>query len=167
MDRVRLIRLRRAPPHPNGIQSLMIAPATNPPTAEHRQAYLLLRVFTGVDFFCHGFARIFTGTHLSGFAQGMVKSMSAAPLPPSLTLASGYAIPPVELFIGILLLLGIFTRFTITLAFILMLVLVFGVGMKQDWTAAGQQLLYALVLFVLFFARERYDISWPALFRRS
>jgi len=137
------------------------------PTAEHRQAYLLLRLFTGVDFFCHGFARTFTGTHLAGFAQGMAKGMATSPLPPSLTLASGYAIPPVELLIGILLLLGLFTRFALTLAFLLMLVLVFGVGMKQDWTAASQQLLYALVLFVLLFARERYDISWPALFRRS
>jgi len=137
------------------------------PTAEHRQAYLLLRLFTGVDFFCHGFARIFTGTHLSGFAQGMVKSMAAAPLPTSLTLATGYSVPPVELLIGVLLLLGIFTRFALTLSFLLMLVLVFGVGMKQDWAVAGQQLLYAVVLFVLLFARERYDISWPALFRRS
>ena len=137
------------------------------PTAEHRQAYLLLRLFTGVDFFCHGFARIFTGTHLSGFAQGMVKSMAAAPLPTSLTLATGYSVPPVELLIGILLLLGTFTRFALTLSFLLMLILVFGVGMKQDWAVAGQQLLYAVVLFVLLFARERYDISWPALFRRS
>ena len=137
------------------------------PTAEHRQAYLLLRLFTGVDFFCHGFARIFTGTHISGFAQGMVKSMAAAPLPTSLTLATGYSVPPVELLIGILLLLGTFTRFALTLAFLLMLILVFGVGMKQDWAVAGQQLLYALVLFVLLFARERYDVSWPAVFRRS
>ncbi len=137
------------------------------PTAEHRQAYLLLRLFTGVDFFCHGFARIFTGTHLSGFAQGMVKNMAAAPLPQSLTLATGYIVPPVELLIGVLLLLGIFTRLALTLAFVLMIVLVFGVGMKQDWAVAGQQLLYALVLFVLLFARDRYDISWRALFRRS
>jgi thiosulfate dehydrogenase (quinone) large subunit len=136
------------------------------PTAEHRQAYLLLRVFTGLDFFCHGFARIFTGTHLAGFAQGMAKGMATSPLPPSLTIATGYAIPPIELLIGLMLLLGLFTRFALTLAFLLMLVLVFGVGMKQDWTAASQQLIYALVLFVLLFARQRYDISWPALIRR-
>jgi len=120
----------------------------------------------GVDLFCHGFARIFTGAHLSGFAEGMVKNMASSPLPQSLTLATGYAVPPVELVIGILLLLGIFTRFALILASLLMLVLVFGVGMKQDWAVAGQQLLYALVLFVLLFARERYDVSWPTLFRR-
>ena len=127
------------------------------PTAEQRHAYLLLRLITGVNFFGHGFARIFTGSHLSGFAQGMVKSMAAAPLPPSLTLATGYTVPCVELLIGTLLLLGLFTRAALTLALLLMLVLMFGVTLKQDWPTAGSQL----------FARERYDLSWPSLFRRT
>jgi thiosulfate dehydrogenase [quinone] large subunit len=137
------------------------------PTTEQRQAYVLLRLLTGLDFFGHGFARIFTGTHLSGFAQGMVKSMAATPLPPALTLATGYVVPCVELVIGLLLLTGLATRAALTLALLLMLVLMFGVTLKQDWATAGSQLLYGLVLFVLLFARERYDLSWPALFRRA
>jgi thiosulfate dehydrogenase [quinone] large subunit len=143
--------------------------ATSPtpsPNPERHQAYLLLRLATGLDFFMHGFSRIFTGTHLSGFAHDMVKSMAAAPLPPALTLASGYAIPCVELLIGTLLLLGLFTRTALTLALLLMLVLLFGVGLKQDWTAAGTQLLYALILTILHYARNPYDISWPKVFRR-
>jgi thiosulfate dehydrogenase [quinone] large subunit len=114
----------------------------------------------------HGFSRIFTGTHLSGFAQGMVKSMAATPLPPALTLATGYIIPCVEFIIGTLLLLGLFTRATLTAALLLMLVLMFGIGLKQDWNVAGQQLLYALVLATLLFARTPYDQSWPNLFHR-
>ncbi|MGA7156375.1 MAG: DoxX family membrane protein [Acidobacteriaceae bacterium] len=137
---------------------------TAPP--ERHQAYILLRLATGLDFFMHGFARIFTGTHLSGFAHGMVKSMAAAPLPASLTLAAGYAIPCVELLIGTLLLLGLYTRAALTAALLLMLVLLFGVGLKQDWTAAGTQLLYALVLAILLFARQQYDRTWPQLFKR-
>jgi thiosulfate dehydrogenase (quinone) large subunit len=137
------------------------------PTSEQRQSYLLLRVLTGLDFFGHGFARIFTGSHLSGFAQGMVKNMASTPLPPSLTLASGYAIPCVELLIGALLLLGVATRFALTLAFLLMLVLMFGVTLKQDWATAGSQLLYGLVLAVLLFTRERYDLSWTGLLRST
>jgi thiosulfate dehydrogenase [quinone] large subunit len=133
---------------------------------EQRQAYLLLRVLTGLDFFGHGFARVFTGTHLGGFAQGMVKSMSAAPLPAGLVLATGYTVPCVELLIGIFLLLGVFTRVTVTLALLLMMVLMFGVTMKQDWTTAGSQLVYGLVLAALLFARQQYDLSWPALFGR-
>jgi thiosulfate dehydrogenase [quinone] large subunit len=134
------------------------------PTREQHHAYLLLRVLTGFDFFGHGFARIFTGTHLSGFAQGMVKSMSTSPLPQSLTLASGYAIPCIEVVIGVLLLLGLFTRAALTLALLLMMVLMFGVTMKQDWTAAGSQLQYGLVLAILLFGAGRYDLSWPGVF---
>jgi thiosulfate dehydrogenase [quinone] large subunit len=135
------------------------------PTRERQHAYLLLRLVTGLDFFMHGFSRIFTGTHLSGFAQGMVKSMAATPLPPSLALATGYIIPCAELAIGTLLLLGLLTRATLTAALLLMFVLMFGIGLKQDWNVAGQQLLYALVLAILLFARNPYDVSWPKLFR--
>jgi thiosulfate dehydrogenase [quinone] large subunit len=134
---------------------------------EHRLAYLLLRLLTGLNFFMHGFARIFTGTHLSGFAQGMVKNMSSTPLPASLTLATGYLIPCAELLIGICLLAGLFTRATLIAAMLLMMLLMFGITLKQDWSTAGSQLLYGLVLTALLFGRLRYDISWPALFRRE
>jgi thiosulfate dehydrogenase [quinone] large subunit len=134
---------------------------------EQRQAYLLLRLLTGLDFFMHGFARIFTGTHLSGFAQGMVKLMASTPLPPALTLATGYAVPCVELLIGILLLLGVFTRAALTSAFLLMFVLMFGVTLKQDWATAGNQLVYGLVLAALLFGCREYDLGWRQLFAPS
>lgn len=129
-------------------------------------AYVLLRVLTGLDFFGHGFARIFTGTHLAGFAHGMIKSMAGAPLPAGLVLATGYGVPCVELLIGVLLLLGAGVRYALVLAFLLMFVLMFGVTMKQDWNAAGSQLQYGLVLAILMFGRARYDRRWTALFAR-
>jgi thiosulfate dehydrogenase [quinone] large subunit len=137
------------------------------PTRDQRLAYLLLRLLTGLDFFGHGFARIFTGTHLSGFAHWMVGDMAKSPLPPSLVLAAGYIVPCVELLIGVLLLLGLATRYALLLALLLLLALMFGITMKQDWNVAGQQLLYGLVLAVLLFGRERLDLSWPALLRRG
>ena len=135
-----------------------------PHLREQRFAYVLLRAFTGLDFFGHGFARIFTGTHLSGFAYAMSQGMATSPLPPSLTLAAGYAIPIVEVVVGALLLLGLATRVALTAAFVLMFVLMFGVCMKQDWNAAGQQMLYGLILALLLFARDRYDLPWRRLF---
>jgi thiosulfate dehydrogenase [quinone] large subunit len=137
------------------------------PTRDQRLAYLLLRLITGLDFFGHGFARIFTGTHLAGFAHWMVGDMAKSPLPPSLILATGYIVPCIELLIGVLLLLGLATRYTLLLALLLMLALMFGITMKQDWNVAGQQLLYGLVLAVLLFARERLDIGWAAALRRG
>jgi len=136
-----------------------------PPTTERQHAYLLLRLFTGLDFFMHGFARIFTGSHLGGFAESMARSMATTPLPARLLLATGYAIPCVELFLGTLLLLGLWTRAALMLAFLLMFVLLFGVTLKQDWTTAGTQLVYAAVLFALLYLREGQDRSWRALVR--
>jgi thiosulfate dehydrogenase [quinone] large subunit len=118
-----------------------------------------------MDFFGHGFARIFTGTHLGGFAHWMVGDMAKSPLPQSLVLASGYVVPCVELLIGLLLLTGLATRFALVLAMLLMLALMFGITMKQDWNVAGQQLLYGLVLAVLLFGCDRLNLSWPELWR--
>jgi thiosulfate dehydrogenase [quinone] large subunit len=132
---------------------------------DQRAAYLLLRVITGMNFFGHGFARIFTGTHLGGFAHWMVGDMAKSPLPASLVLATGYVVPCVELVIGVLLLTGVATRQALIVAMLLVLVLMFGITMKQDWNVAGQQLLYGLVLAVLLSGRERLNVSWPALLR--
>ena len=136
-----------------------------PGSRDQKLAYLLLRLTAGLDFFGHGFARIFTGSHLGGFAHWMVGDMAKSPLPATLVLATGYVVPCVELLIGVLLLTGLATRFALILAMLLLLVLMFGITMKQDWNVAGQQLLYGLVLAVLLSGRERLDLSWPALFR--
>jgi thiosulfate dehydrogenase [quinone] large subunit len=137
------------------------------PIREQRTAYLLLRLIMGLDFFGHGFARIFTGTHLGGFAHWMVGDMAKAPLPPGLVLATGYVVPCVELAIGVLLLIGVGIRFALILAMLLMMVLMFGVTMKQEWSIAGQQMLYGFVLAVLLYGRARLDVSWPSLLRRG
>ena len=137
------------------------------PTRERQHAYLLLRLVTGLDFFMHGFSRIFTGNGLPGFAQTMVSTMAKTPLLPSAVLATGYVIPCVELLIGTLLLLGLFTRAALTLALLLMLLLMFGIALTQNWTVASEQLLYAFILATLLFTRNPYDQSWPNLFRRQ
>lgn len=134
---------------------------------DQRLAYVLLRLITGVNFFGHGFARIFTGTHLGGFAHWMVGDMARAPLPAGLVLATGYVVPCVELAVGVLLLVGLATRYALIVAMLLIMLLMFGITMKQEWNVAGQQLLYGLVLAVLLYGRAQLDRSWPALFRRD
>ncbi|MDE1155730.1 MAG: DoxX family membrane protein [Acidobacteriaceae bacterium] len=137
------------------------------PTHEQRLAYTLLRLFAGLDYFGHGYVRIFTGKFLPGFANGLQQAMSTAPLDPNLVYTLGFVIPVVELVVGSLLLLGIFTRWTLFAAYSLMFLLLFGTTMKQDWTAASEQLLYALVLSLLLVGREKYNLSWAAIFRRQ
>ena len=109
---------------------------------------------------------MFSGGHLASFAQGMVKSMASVPLPPTLVLATGFIVPPMELLIGLLLLAGIGVRIALIAAFLLMMVLMFGITMKQDWNVAGQQLQYGLVLGVLLFMRGHYDTPWHRILER-
>lgn len=135
--------------------------------AEKRHAYVLLRLVAGIDFLNHGAARIFLGSHLAGFAEGMVKQMASTPLPPAMVLATGYIIPCVELAIGFLLITGLFTRAALTSALLLMTVLMFGITLKQEWSTAGLQLTYAFILATLLFLRAEYDLSWPQLLRRD
>src|SRR5580698_8594024 len=101
-----------------------------------RLAYFLLRLIAGMNFFGHGFARIFTATHLGGFAHWMVGDMAKSPLPPPLVLATGYIVPCVELAIGVLLLTGLATRFALVVAMLLIVVLMFGITMNQNWNVA-------------------------------
>ncbi|QHS51133.1 hypothetical protein [Edaphobacter sp. 12200R-103] len=67
-------------------------------------------------------------------------------------------LPPVEGLIGLLLLIGLKTRWALIASSLLMLVLTFGSAMVQNWAAAGTQLMYALVFSALLFLR-RYN-SW-------
>lgn len=134
-------------------------------TAERRWAYVLLRLVLGVNFFGHGFIRIYHGS--AAFAEWMVAHMSLTPFPAGFLRAFGYTVPWIELLFGILLILGLFTRATLRAAMLFLAVLMVGVTMRQDWTTAGVQLVYALVILVLLFLREPYDAGWTELLRQN
>jgi thiosulfate dehydrogenase [quinone] large subunit len=80
-------------------------------------------------------------------------------MPHILVLGFAYTIPFIEAVLGIALVLGTFTRVTLGVASLFMMMLTLGVTANQQWDIAGQQLLYSLVLFVLLFLHEHNDIS--------
>ena len=131
------------------------------PMPSHRQlAYALLRIAFGINFLGHGLFRILSGT--GAFAHTMAEHMTKSPLPVSLTLAFGYAIPFVELVLGLALIAGLFTRWALVLGAVFMMVLTFGVTANQQWDVAGQQLLYSLIFFVLLFLIEYNSLALDA-----
>lgn len=109
-------------------------------------AYLLLRVLIGVNYFNHGFTRIFS---IPAFAEGIVKALENSYFPEFLVRINSYFVPPVELIVGILLTIGLFTRGALIATFILMIILKLGVTSVQNWDAATSMLSYGLVLFIL------------------
>lgn len=127
-------------------------------TANYRAiAYALLRLTLGANLFGHGFFRILSG--VPAFAHGMANGMSKSPLPHLLVIAFGYAIPFIEATLGGLLFLGLFTRIALAGAAVLMIALTFGVTSAQNWEAAGIQLNYAAVVFVLFWLSDANTLS--------
>ena len=132
---------------------------------EQKVAYVLLRVALGVDFLGHGTIRLLHGNAL--FAQGMVKQMADTPLPSAMVYGFGWVLPFVEFGIGLLLVTGVWTRWVLLVGALLMIMLMAGVTLKQDWAVAGLQLTYSFLFSLLLFLRGRYDMSWAGVFARS
>lgn len=89
---------------------------------------------------------------------------------------NAFLVPPVELIVGLLLILGLFTRIALVATLVLMAILMYGVTIVQNWDAASSQLIYNIVLFLLlaglgynrfalddvFFSRDRSPSSNPS-----
>jgi thiosulfate dehydrogenase [quinone] large subunit len=109
-------------------------------------AYALLRVLIGVNFFNHGFTRIF---NVPGFVDDTVKELANSYFPEFLVRINSYLVPPVELIVGILITIGLATRGALIATLVLMIILMMGVTSIQNWNAATAQLTYGIVLFIL------------------
>ncbi|HDZ13517.1 hypothetical protein LCGC14_0868330 [marine sediment metagenome] len=105
-------------------------------------AYLLTRLLLGVSMFGHGMVRL---PKLTGFSNYIVDSFKDSVLPEILTLAFSYMIPFWEFSVGILLIIGLFTRQSLIASAILMIILIFGSTMVENWEAINSQILHGLL----------------------
>jgi thiosulfate dehydrogenase [quinone] large subunit len=124
--------------------------------------HALLRIGLGLDFLAHGLARI---AGLSAFAESTKGMFAKSGLAEPLVVITAYAIPPVELAVGVGILLGWFLRPALVIASVEMWVLLFGTSLIQKWDIAGVQLIY-LFLLALLTASLRYDALSIDGFRR-
>lgn len=109
-------------------------------------AIVLLRITLGLNLLTHGLVRFF-GSY-SGFVEKITKDFQGL-LPEFALGIFAWALPPVEAILGLLLILGLFTRFALISGAIVMMVLVFGTSLKQNWDTVSSQMLYALIYFFL------------------
>jgi thiosulfate dehydrogenase [quinone] large subunit len=128
-------------------------------------AYLLMRLALGVNIFGHGFFRFLSG--LSAFAHGASIPIDKGPLPHSLSMAFLYAVPFVEVVVGLLLILGLFTRVALILGQLNMIALVVGITSVQNWVTATSQLEYSFVFFAMLWLVEADTISLDRLMGRK
>jgi thiosulfate dehydrogenase (quinone) large subunit len=129
-------------------------------------AYGILRFAFGINIFGHGFIRIMTGT--GKFAVWMLKEMQGTMMPDVIVRPFGYLVPWAETTLGLLLILGLFTRASLVLGALLIAALTFGTTLRQDWAIAGLQVTYSLLYFVLLYFRENNNqLSLDAWLGRS
>lgn len=109
-------------------------------------SYLLLRLVAGVSLFGHGLVRL---PKLGGFSQWMTATFAKSMLPQTLVMPFSYVLPIAEFTIGLLLMLGLFSSKAILAGVIVMLLLMFGTCMIENWEALPSQMIHALILILL------------------
>jgi thiosulfate dehydrogenase [quinone] large subunit len=117
---------------------------------DRRLAYLLLRLTLGINMLLHGAVRL---PALGAFTAGMVQQFADTPLPAMAVHLFGLALPFIETAIGLLLMGGLWTRWTLVAGGLLITTLVFGTGLRGDWETLSIQMLYAIIYYLLLAAR--------------
>ncbi|MFD2785655.1 DoxX family membrane protein [Hymenobacter rubripertinctus] len=109
-------------------------------------AFVLGRLLLGLNFLMHFLVRL---PKLAGFRAGLMKQFATTPLPAPLVEAFATVLPFVEGGIGLLLLLGLFTRPALVAAMGVMMSLVLGSNLLEEWATVGSQMGYGLFIFAL------------------
>jgi thiosulfate dehydrogenase [quinone] large subunit len=116
--------------------------------------YFILRLSLGVDMLMHYVVRTW------GISQDFVlvteKMFVGNLLPMSWVHVFLTILPYFEGLLGVLLVLGLLSRWALTAEGLLVTVLLFGTALRSDWTVVSHQMIYLLFVFILL-AVEDYD----------
>ncbi|ATL46987.1 DoxX family protein [Chitinophaga caeni] len=112
----------------------------------NKTSYLLLRLGVALSMFGHGLVRL---PKLNAFSGWMMKSFEQSWMPAPAVQAFSYALPIAEFIVGLLLVLGLFTRQALVAGAIVMLLLIFGTTVVENWEALPAQLVHLAFFAVL------------------
>lgn len=118
-------------------------------------SFLLLRLAVAISMFGHGLVRL---PKLTTFSQWMIDSFENSMLPKIIVTPFSYIVPIAEFVIGLLLLLGLFTKPSLIAGGFVMLALLFGTTMIENWDAIPSQLIH-IAFFALLLHFIDYN-SW-------
>jgi len=94
----------------------------------------------------HGLVRL---PKLKAFSQWMVGSFEKSILPKGLVIPFSYVLPIAEFAVGMLLLTGLFTKPAASAGAVVVLLLLFGTTMVENWEAIPSQLLHIIFFAIL------------------
>jgi thiosulfate dehydrogenase [quinone] large subunit len=118
-------------------------------------AYSAFRITLGMNIFFHGAMRLFTGLDAwATMEAGLFTKQTLLPM--WSVIAFLHVLPFVEVVLGILTFLGLFTRWALIAGSVMILLLVFGNDVRQDWNTVGNNMHYVLY-YVGLIAALRYN----------
>jgi thiosulfate dehydrogenase [quinone] large subunit len=126
-------------------------------------AHTLLRWLLGVNIATHGLVRI---AHVDRFAADLARGFAGTWLPGPVVHGFGWVLPPAELIIGTLVIVGLALRPALIAGALLMIVLMFGICLRQQWEIAGLQLIYGFAYTWLIRNLADARLALDALVRR-
>lgn len=117
---------------------------------DQRLAYVLLRLTLPINILLHGVVRL---PALGALAEGTVQQFADTPLPAVAVRLFGLVLPFLETVIGLLLIVGLWTRWALVAGALLIAALVFGTALRSDWETLSIQMLYAIIYYLLLAGR--------------
>ncbi|GLU52232.1 DoxX family protein [Dyadobacter frigoris] len=123
-------------------------------TSPQQLSFLLARLSVGMSMFGHGLVRL---PKLHGFSNWMVGQFEKSMLPEIVVTPFSYILPVAELLVGIFLLIGLFTKQTLIAGSLVMIALIFGSSMIEEWGAIPSQLIHAAFFSVLLTFEKSYN----------
>ncbi len=129
-------------------------------------AYAILRLSFGANIMLHGVSRVLNGR--AAFLAYLNHYFEHAHLIPASSLpAFGAVLPWVETTLGLLLMIGLFSRFTMIVGALVMLALVIGTNLAQDWIVSGLQLIYCFLYYYLLVHLDENTLSLDAMMSKG
>jgi thiosulfate dehydrogenase [quinone] large subunit len=121
-------------------------------------SFLLLRLAVGTSMLGHGLARL---PKLHAFSGWMVGTFAKSMLSQALVVPFSYILPIAEFTIGLLLVTGLFTRQALIGGSMVMIMLIFGTCMIEDWAVMPSQFIHIafFTLLLQFTARNTWAID--------
>ena len=112
-------------------------------TGDLQLAYSAFRITLGMNIFFHGAMRLITG--LDAWANMESALFTKQPILPMWSVSLFlHVLPFVEVVLGALMFVGLYTRWALIASSVMMLILVFGNDTRQDWNTVGNNMVYVL-----------------------
>ena len=148
--------------------SQSVSPVSHLETVSSRKAsdtaiaYAILRLSFGANILLHGLSRVLNGR--AAFLAYLTHYFEHAHLiSPGMLPVFAAVLPWVETTLGLLLMLGLFSRFTLIVGALVMTGLVIGTNLAQDWLVSGLQLPYCFIYYYLLIHLEQNTASLDSL----